>query len=61
MLTEIGSELLVTGFVTLIHRLWDYLNREEIDNSFFPLELAEMSESEYQQFVERFAVHSEDN
>ena len=61
MLTEIGSELLVTGFVTLIHRLWDFLHREEIDLGFFPLELAEMSESEYQQFVERFASHKEDN
>lgn len=61
MLNEIGSELIVTGFVTLIHRLWDYLNREEIDNSFFPLELAEMSESEYRLFVERFASHLEEN
>lgn len=61
MLTEIGSELLVTGFVTLIHRLWDFLNREKVDLDFFPLELTEMSESEYRQLVERFASHKEDN
>ncbi|MGB3532119.1 MAG: hypothetical protein WBA13_01235 [Microcoleaceae cyanobacterium] len=61
MLSEIGSELLVTGFVTLIHRLWDFLHREEIDSSLFPLELAEMSEPEYQHFVERFASHGEEN
>ena len=61
MLNEITSELLVTGFVALIHHLWDFLHREEIDEGFFPVELAEMSEEEYQEFVEQFAGNWEFN
>ena len=61
MLTEIGSELLATGFIALVHRLWDFLHKEQFDEGFFPIELAEMSEQEYQRLVEKFAVHSEDN
>ena len=61
MLNEIASELIVTGFVTLFHRLWEALNKEEVDDSFFPLELAEMSEEEYQEFVEQFAGNWELN
>ncbi len=61
MLNEIASELIVTGFLALLRRLSDILHREELDDSFFPVELATMSEKEYQEFVERFASHWELN
>jgi|GEM_PF-4132650 hypothetical protein len=61
MLTEIGSELLATGFIALVHRLWDFLHKEQFDEDFFPIELAEMSEQEYRDFVEKFASNGELN
>ncbi len=61
MLTELGSELIVTGFVALIHRLWDLLNREQFSDGFFPLELADMSEKEYQAFVDQYSQNRELN
>jgi hypothetical protein len=61
MLTEIGSELIVVGFVKLVHRLWDFLNKEQLDEGFFPIELAGMSTQEYQDLVTRFVPYSEEN
>ncbi len=61
MLEELTSELLITGFVALVHRLWEFLNREEFDESFLPIELAEMPEQEYHDFVVKYSGNAELN
>ena len=61
MLSEIGIELLSAGFISLVRHLWQALNQEENDDGFFPAELVEMSEDEYQAFVSRYSRNWECN
>ncbi len=59
MIEEIGSELLVTGFVVLIRHLSELIHRTKTGVD-YP-ELSKLSHQDYRQFVERFASHREDN
>ncbi len=59
MIEEIGSELLVTGFVVLIRHLSELIHRTKTEAN-YP-ELLGLSHQDYQQFVERFASHGEWN